>query len=53
VDVEIRSHIFLTFALGVRVYIHVPTILPIGKLPVYKTRESVPQGKSAYIKKRK
>jgi hypothetical protein len=53
--VEIRSHIFLTTALHVRGYIHVPTILPIGKAAVYKARENVlynarenvPQGKSA------
>ena len=45
--VEIRSHIFLTTALDVRGYIHVPTVLPIEKAAVYKARENVPQGKSA------
>jgi hypothetical protein len=44
---EIRSHIFLTTALEVGGYILVPTILPIAKVAVYKTRENVPQGKSA------
>jgi hypothetical protein len=44
---EIRSHIFLTTALEVSVYIHVLTVLPTGKSAVYKTRESVPQSKSA------
>jgi hypothetical protein len=45
--VERRSHVFFTTALEVRGYIHVPTVLPIGKSAVYTTRESVPQGKSA------
>jgi len=44
---EIRSHIFVTTALEVRGYIHVPTVLPIGKAAVYKTRENVPRSKSA------
>jgi len=36
VGVEIRSHIFLITALEVRGYIHVLTVLPIGKMAVGK-----------------
>jgi hypothetical protein len=50
---EIRSHIFLNTALEVNGYIHVPTVLPIEKAAVYKTRENVPQGKSADKKEKK
>jgi len=44
---EIRRHIFLTTAVEVSGYIHILTILPIGKAAVYKTRESMPQGQPA------
>jgi hypothetical protein len=45
--VEIGSYRFLTTTLEVSGYIQVPTVLPMGKAEVYKTRKSVPQGQSA------